>query len=56
VKLYFHYRGDERVMEITGRNQLETWNRTAYDYHFSFYGGVWGWATWASAWKDMTPR
>jgi glycosyltransferase involved in cell wall biosynthesis len=46
------FRDDERVMEITGRNQLETWERDGYDYHFSYYGGIWGWATWRDAWEE----
>jgi hypothetical protein len=46
------FRNDKRVMEITGRNQLETWEQENYDYHFSYYGGIWGWATWRDAWTE----
>jgi len=51
-----HFREDERVMEITGRNQLGRWKRSEYDYHFSHYGGIWGWATWRDAWKEYDQR
>lgn len=46
------FRGDSRVMEISGRNQLETWEQGGFDYHFSNFGGIWGWATWREAWKE----
>jgi hypothetical protein len=49
------FRDDDRVMEITGRNQLEKWKRCDYDYHFLFYGGIWGWATWRDAWEEFDP-
>jgi len=39
-------------MEISGRNHLKTWQRESYDYHFSNYGGIWGWATWKDAWDE----
>lgn len=55
-RLLDRFRGDERVMEITGRNQLETWQRAGYDYHFSYYGGIWGWATWRDAWEEYDPQ
>ncbi|MBV0900406.1 glycosyltransferase family 2 protein [Haloarcula salina] len=45
------FRDDNRVMEITGRNQLERWKSGEYDYHFSYYGGIWGWATWREDWE-----
>jgi hypothetical protein len=50
------FRDDDRVMEITGRNQLERWQRNDYDYHFSYYGGIWGWATWRDAWDKFDPN
>lgn len=50
------FRDDDRVMEITGRNQLEQWQRDDYDYHFSYYGGIWGWATWRDAWSEFDPN
>ncbi len=52
------YRDDERVMSVCGSNPLGRWKADLQRYHFSLYGGVWGWATWRRAWRfydvDMT--
>lgn len=45
------YRNDERVMDISGSNHLGTWKDSSQDYHFTRYGGIWGWATWADQWE-----
>lgn len=45
------YRNDTRVMLISGTNQLKKWQRNDYSYHFSNFGGIWGWASWKRAWK-----
>lgn len=45
------YRGDERVMMISGCNLLGDWKSDLQNYHFSYYGGIWGWASWKRAWK-----
>ncbi|MBH8566265.1 glycosyltransferase family 2 protein [Nostoc sp. CENA67] len=45
------YRHDERIMMISGTNYLEEWKSDIQSYHFSYYGGIWGWASWARAWK-----
>ena len=44
------YRYDERVMMVSGSNLLEEWKTATQSYHFSYYGGVWGWASWRRAW------
>ena len=49
-KLLRKYRGDERIMMISGTNVNETWRQKRQSYHFSKFGGIWGWATWKSAW------
>jgi hypothetical protein len=49
------YRDDSRVMEITGRNQLGVWQADKQDYHFSYNGGIWGWATWSDCWGLCDP-
>ncbi|WP_283403983.1 glycosyltransferase family 2 protein [Halorubrum sp. DM2] len=49
------YQDDERIMEITGRNQLGTWRDNGQDYHFSYNGGIWGWATWSKYWDMYDP-
>ncbi len=45
------YRYDSRVMLISGTNQLGSWKKTGNSYHFSKFGGIWGWASWRRAWK-----
>lgn len=45
------YRDDERIMMISGNNQLNNWKRGEYSYHFSKFGGIGAWASWKRAWK-----
>lgn len=45
------YRDDERVMQICGTNLLGEWRADVRSYHFSYYGSVWGWASWRRAWR-----
>lgn len=45
------YRHDERIMTITGCNPLIEWKSDIQSYHFAYYGGIWGWASWKRAWK-----
>jgi hypothetical protein len=49
------YRGDGRVMSITGANYLGRWRRgwRSPSYHFSNFGSPWGWATWRRAWEHF---
>jgi hypothetical protein len=49
------YRDDKRIMDISGTNHLEKWKSNEQDYHFSFNGGIWGWATWRRAWELYDP-
>lgn len=49
------YRNDERVMDITGTNAQERWKDYRQDYHFTYHGIIWGWATWADAWQEYDP-
>lgn len=50
------YRNDKRVMDITGSNYLGEWKSERQDYHFSYYGGSWGWATWRRSWEWYDPE
>ncbi|NJN75291.1 MAG: glycosyltransferase family 2 protein [Synechococcaceae cyanobacterium RL_1_2] len=50
-ELLEQYRDDTRVMEILGSNVLTTWKPELQSYHFSYFGGCWGWATWRRAWQ-----
>lgn len=50
------FENDERVMDIAGSNPLETWKPEQQDYHFSYTGMLWGWATWADQWDKYDPE
>jgi hypothetical protein len=45
------YREDKRIMMISGTNWLGEWKSDLQSYHFSYYGGIWGWASWRRAWQ-----
>jgi hypothetical protein len=45
------YRHDQRVMIISGSNLLGKWRSNSQSYHFSYYGGIWGWASWRRSWN-----
>ena len=46
-----YYENNRRVMMISGTNLVKN-VRFEKQYTFSCYPSVWGWATWARAWKD----
>ncbi len=50
-RLLDYYRHDARVMMISGSNLLENYKIDLQSYLFSYYGSVWGWATWRRAWR-----
>lgn len=50
-KMLNHYKNDERFYEVSGHNLQAGKKRGDGSYYFSNYGGIWGWATWARAWK-----
>ncbi len=50
-ELLHHYRNDNRIMQINGRNFNRGWKRDKYSYYFSKYCFVHGWATWKRAWN-----
>jgi hypothetical protein len=45
------YREDKRIMMISGNNVLGEWKSDSQSYHFSYYGSIWGWASWRRAWQ-----
>lgn len=47
------YRNDSRVMMISGTNFLGEWKSDIQSYHFSYMGGIWGWASWRRAWNHF---
>jgi len=57
-ELLERYHDDERVMMISGRNNLPDQKRRPYSYSFRCIMSCWGWATWRRAWEhfDMEMR
>lgn len=45
------YRHDERIMHITGNNFQFGRRHGKEAWYFSHYNHIWGWASWARAWK-----
>lgn len=45
------YADDERIGAICGTNMQNGIKRGRFSYYFSRYNHVWGWASWARAWK-----
>ena len=52
-ELIYRYKDDKRIMHISGNNYTPELNPNYGSYFFSKYGHIWGWATWARAWKLM---
>lgn len=53
-ELLNRYKDDERICLISGLNHFEKWDtlhQSNADYFFCKTGAIWGWATWARAWK-----
>jgi len=50
-ELLLQYRYEEKIMMISGRNNLSKWKENEYSYHFTRIGSNWGWATWKRAWQ-----
>jgi len=50
-ELLIRYKNDSSVWQINGNNFLSPCICSEFDYHFSYYPHVWGWATWKRAWK-----
>jgi hypothetical protein len=45
------YKGDPKIMNISGSNFQDEIMRGNASYYFSRYAMTWGWATWRRAWK-----
>lgn len=51
-ELLEEYKDDERIMHIAGCNHHPEYSEGAESsYHFSYYGHMWGWASWRRAWN-----
>lgn len=55
-ELLERYQDDERVWDINGTNYLQTWKADRQDYHFTYHGSNWGWATWRRCWEEFDPE
>lgn len=49
-ELLERFRMDDRVMQISGSCLVKANNQASY--YFSRYSHIWGWASWARAWKQ----
>jgi len=48
------YKDDKRIWLISGRSHHpEYLNFKKYDYIFSYFGHIWGWATWKRCWEHF---
>ncbi len=47
-----YYSDDSRIFSVSGTNLQGGTQRGDGSYYFSNYVGIWGWATWARAWKN----
>ena len=54
-ELLDRYRQDLRVMSVSGSNLISQTYDHPWDYYFSRYIHIWGWATWRRAWKLYDP-
>lgn len=50
LEKYLH---DTRICMISGNNYTPEANGTEDSYFFSYYGHIWGWATWKRAWDKF---
>ena len=50
--LLSYYRNDRDILMISGNNFLNGKVNIPWDYYFSSFVHIWGWATWRRAWKD----
>jgi hypothetical protein len=50
-ELLDRYADDERIGAICGCNFQDGMERSRWSYYFSRYNHVWGWSSWARAWK-----
>jgi hypothetical protein len=52
-----HYRDDHRIMMISAFNPVPGgWLPEVQEYHYSYCGSIWGWASWRRAWRCYDVR
>jgi len=47
------YKDDQRVWVISGNNFIEGYNPNSYDYFFSYFPYMYGWASWRNRWQKV---
>jgi len=47
------YKDDKRIWVISGNNFIEGYNPNNYDYFFSYFPYMWGWASWRNRWQKI---
>ena len=47
------YRGAPDISHVCGRNELGSWPTGSAGHLLAMRGSLWGWATWAGAWKEV---
>jgi len=47
------YKDDQRIWVISGNNFIEGYNPNKYDYFYSYFPFLWGWATWKNRWHKV---
>jgi hypothetical protein len=50
------YKNNERIMQISGFNPVANKMKVNEDYFFSYFGSIWGWATWKRAWEKYLKK
>jgi hypothetical protein len=53
-ELLERYREDERISMISGANFQFGRKNSEYDYYFSRYNHIWGWASWRRVWQHYS--
>jgi len=52
-QLLLKFKNDRRIWVISGNNFLEGYNPNNYDYFFSYFTFMYGWASWRDRWKNI---
>jgi hypothetical protein len=53
AKLLERYKDDKRIWVLSGNNFIEGYNPNGYDYFFSYFPFLYGWASWSDRWKSV---
>lgn len=55
-ELLIRFKDDKEVFQISGTNLQNGQKRGEGSYYFSYYSGIWGWATWRRSWNYFTHK